>query len=74
MDGNGDGNALCDLGAIEWRRPEDVNGDGSITVLDVQQEANAWPCSANCAALYDQDGNGVIDVVDVQRVAAAVAV
>lgn len=74
VDGNGDGNALCDLGAIEWHRPEDVNGDGSITVLDVQQEASAWPCSANCAALYDQDGNGVIDVVDVQRVAAAVAV
>ncbi|MFZ2521351.1 MAG: choice-of-anchor Q domain-containing protein, partial [Anaerolineae bacterium] len=71
VDGNGDGNALCDLGAIEWHRPEDVNGDGSITVLDVQQEANAWPCNANCAALYDQDGNGVIDVVDVQRVAAA---
>lgn len=52
----------------------DLNCDEVVTALDLTRAANHWSTSAgqwNYSRVYDADDNGVVDVVDVQRFAAA---
>jgi hypothetical protein len=46
--------------------PYDVDGNGSVDIVDVQRVANAF--GTNSPA-YDFDHNGVVDVLDIQAVA-----
>lgn len=57
------GGAPCSL-------PQDLNGDGQVTVLDIQADAAAWRM-VNPAFPYDQDHDGDVDVRDVMLIAAA---
>ena len=57
------GGALCSL-------PQDINGDGQVSVLDVQAVAAAWRM-VNPVFPYDQDNDGDVDVRDIMLVAAA---
>jgi hypothetical protein len=50
--------------------PEDIDGDGQVTVLDVQADASAWG-TATAAFPYDQNNDGDVDVQDIMLVAAA---
>jgi hypothetical protein len=50
--------------------PEDIDGDGQVTVLDIQADASAWRM-ANPAFPYDQNNDGDVDVQDIMLVAAA---
>ena len=59
----GGGGTPCSL-------PQDINGDGQVTVLDVQADASAWGM-ANPTFPYDQNNDGDVDVQDVMLVAAA---
>ena len=47
----------------------DLNGDGQVTVLDIQMIAGAWP-QATASFPYDQSGDGDLDIQDVTLVAA----
>ena len=50
----------------------DVNGDGEISVADIQAVAEHWGALSGqpaYASLYDLDGDGDIDVADAQWVA-----
>jgi hypothetical protein len=47
----------------------DLNGDGQVTVLDIQMIASAWP-QATANFPYDQSGDGDLDIQDVTLVAA----
>lgn len=47
----------------------DLNGDGQVTVLDIQMIAAAWP-QATASFPYDQSGDGDLDIQDVMLVAA----
>ena len=47
----------------------DLNGDGQVTVLDIQMIAGAWPQST-ASFPYDQSGDGDLDIQDVTMVAA----
>lgn len=47
----------------------DLNGDGQVTVLDIQMIAAAWP-QATSSFPYDQSGDGDLDVQDVTLVTA----
>ena len=47
----------------------DLNGDGQVTVLDIQMIAAAWP-QATASFPYDQSGDGDLDIQDVTLVAA----
>ena len=47
----------------------DLNGDGQVTVLDIQMIAAAWP-QATASFPYDQSGDGDLDIQDVTMVAA----
>ena len=47
----------------------DLNGDGQVTVLDIQMIAAAWP-QATASFPYDQNGDGDLDIQDVTLVAA----
>ncbi len=52
----------------------DLNCDEVVNALDLTRAANHWSTSAgqwNYSRVYDVDDNGVVDVVDVQRFAAA---
>jgi hypothetical protein len=49
----------------------DVNGDGSVSVLDVQSAVNQVLTVAPCGR-GDVDGNGRCEVTDVQRVINAI--
>lgn len=51
----------------------DVNGDGGINVIDAQLQINAALGAAACG-FQDLDANGRCDVIDFQRVVAAVLV
>ncbi len=57
---------LVDLGADEFRRPGDLDGDGAVNVVDLLSLLGAWgPCPAppaSCAA--DLDGDGAVGVTD----------
>ncbi len=57
---------IVDLGADEFRRPADLDGDGAVNVVDLLSLLGAWgPCPAppaSCAA--DLDGDGAVGVVD----------
>ncbi len=55
---------------ILFSLPEDIDGDGQVTVLDVQADASAWRM-ANPAFPYDQNNDGDVDVQDIMLVAAA---
>lgn len=45
----------------------DVNGDGSINVIDLLAVINSWgPCSPTCAA--DMNADGVVNVIDLLMV------
>ena len=57
------GGTFCSL-------PQDIDGDGQVTVLDVQADASAWG-TATPAFPYDQNNDGDVDVQDVMLVAAA---
>lgn len=59
----GGGGSPCNL-------PEDIDGDGQVTVFDIQAGASAWGM-ANPIFPYDQDNDGDVDVRDVMLVAAA---
>jgi hypothetical protein len=48
----------------------DLNGDGQVTVLDIQADASAWRMT-NPAFPYDQNNDGDVDVQDIMLVAAA---
>lgn len=50
--------------------PEDIDGDGQVTVLDVQADASAWR-TPNPVFPYDQNNDGDVDVQDIMLVAAA---
>ena len=47
----------------------DLNGDGQVTVLDIQMIAAAWP-QTTASFPYDQSGDGDLDIQDVILVAA----
>ena len=47
----------------------DLDGDGQVTVLDIQMIAAAWP-QATASFPYDQSGDGDLDIQDVTLVAA----
>ena len=47
----------------------DLNGDGQVTVLDIQMIAAAWP-QATASFPYDQSGDGDLDIQDVTLVTA----
>jgi hypothetical protein len=47
----------------------DLNGDGQVTVLDIQMIAAAWPQAA-ASFPYDQSGDGDLDIQDVILVTA----
>lgn len=47
----------------------DLNGDGQVTVLDIQMIAGAWPQST-ASFPYDQSGDGDLDIQDVTLVTA----
>lgn len=47
----------------------DLNGDGQVTVLDIQMIAAAWP-QATASFPYDQSGDGDLDIQDVALVTA----
>ena len=47
----------------------DLNGDGQVTVLDIQIIAGAWP-QTTTSFPYDQNGDGDLDIQDVTLVAA----
>jgi hypothetical protein len=47
----------------------DLNGDGQVTVLDIQMIAGAWP-QTTTSFPYDQNGDGDLDIQDVTLVAA----
>lgn len=49
--------------------PGDLNGDGQVTVLDMQMIASAWP-QTTASFPYDQSGDGDLDIQDVILVAA----
>lgn len=57
-------------GGTPCNLPEDIDGDGQVTVLDVQADASAWG-TATPAFPYDQNNDGDVDVQDVMLVAAA---
>ena len=53
-------------------KPEDLDGDCRVTVIDIMQVAARWGLTdqdAGWDARYDLVGNGVIDIYDVQQVA-----
>jgi hypothetical protein len=47
----------------------DLNGDGQVTVLDIQMIAGAWP-QTTASFPYDQSGDGDLDIQDITLVAA----
>ncbi len=47
----------------------DLDGDGQVTVVDIQMIAAAWPLAA-ASFPYDQNGDGDLDIQDVLLVAA----
>ena len=47
----------------------DLNGDGQVTVLDIQMIAGVWPQSS-AAFPYDQNGDGVLNIQDIVLVTA----
>ncbi len=47
----------------------DLDGDGQVTVLDIQMIAGAWP-QTSASFPYDQSGDGDLDIQDVTMVAA----
>ena len=59
------------LGGAPCSLPQDLNGDGQVTVLDIQADAAAWR-TANPVFPYDQDQDGDVDVRDVMLIAAAI--
>ena len=50
----------------------DLNGDGSVNVLDLQLMANAILGLSPALASYDLNGNGVVNVMDLQFLANVV--
>ena len=54
--------------------PGDLNGDGYVSVEDIQLVAGYWRTSTrdpnDYEARYDLDGNGHIDIVDIAIVAS----
>ncbi len=58
-----------DIGAYEWHKAEDMDGDGDIDTGDVQAVAGCWN-RLDCPRYFDLDGDGDTDIIDVMRVAA----
>jgi len=77
LDGNGDGVAVCDIGAYGLEAPRcagDVTGDGEVDASDVKAVASAMhstPGSERWKAEADVNGDGVIDVADLRAVLRA---
>jgi hypothetical protein len=73
LDGNGDGAAVADIGAVEFTCASDLDHDGGVDTADVMLVADRWRCGAGDGcyrALYDPDGDELITVVDIMGVAA----
>lgn len=68
-DGNGDGAARCDSGAVEslCLLRSDFNHDLAVTVADIQASALSWLSND---PVYDLDYNGLVNVVDISLVTA----
>ncbi len=49
--------------------PGDINGDGQVSVIDIQLIAQAWPQSS-AVFPYDQNGDGVLNIQDITLVTA----
>lgn len=50
-----------------WRL-SDVDADGDVDVTDMQLEAAAWHVTP-VTAVYDQNRDGIVDILDVMLVA-----
>ena len=69
---NYDSTATLDDGSCEYEScacPNDVNGDGSITVADLLIVLSEFGCTSDCTA--DVDGDGSVTVADVLLVLSA---
>jgi len=69
---NYDSTATLDDGSCEYEScacPNDVNGDGSITVADLLIVLSEFGCTSDCTA--DVDGDGAVTVADVLLVLSA---
>ncbi|MBT6175388.1 MAG: choice-of-anchor B family protein [Flavobacteriales bacterium] len=69
---NYDSTATLDDGSCEYEScacPNDVNGDGSITVADLLSILSEFGCTSGCTA--DVDGDGSVTVADVLLVLSA---
>jgi hypothetical protein len=69
---NYDSTATLDDGSCEYEScscPNDVNGDGSITVADLLIVLGEFGCTSACSA--DVDGDGSVTVTDVLLVLSA---
>ena len=62
-------NGVIDADEEEILCPEDVNGDGAISVADVLALLSSFGCLESCQ--YDVDGDGAISVADVLLVLSA---
>jgi hypothetical protein len=69
---NYDSTATLDDGSCEYEScacPNDVNGDGSITVADLLIVLSEFGCTSDCTA--DVDGDGSVTVADVLLILSA---
>src|SRR5438093_13256540 len=72
FDGDGDGEAVCDIGAYESHHClADVNGDGVIDASDVRLVARSMhtlPGSTRWNDAADVNGDGLVDTTDLHAV------
>jgi hypothetical protein len=71
VDGNGDGKAVVDMGALE-HEPADLNGDGVVNGLDLALLLGQWGrCPKGRACIADLNRNGIVNGLDLAIVLAA---
>ena len=72
VDGDGNGSAVCDIEAYEFRScpRADVDGDRVVTAADIQRFANNWHARfIDVNRKFDLDGNGVTTIHDIMLAA-----